>query len=107
MFQTARQQFPDEYREYASSGFKQAIKLLSYSANCDFDQAFSMVCIRLSRAEEQVFPYLRSGLPDNLVQPMLEILKQHQVPFSVYQLKPTKKLIQMHKDVEKRHKKQR
>lgn len=92
---TAREMYPEEYREVAALGFKQAVKMLSYAINGNQEDAFKMLCLRLERAEEQVSTYYKLGLPDYLVDRVLEILKQHQVPFGKHQLKPTKKVVDM------------
>lgn len=91
----ARNKYPEEYREIAAIGFKQAVKLLSLSTKQEHEDAFKMLCLRLERAEEQVREYYRLGLPDYLVDRVLDILKQHQVPFGKHQLKPTIQVIKM------------
>ncbi|MFM2589444.1 hypothetical protein [Vibrio sp. TBV020] len=92
---SAREMYPKEYAEVAALGFKQSVKMLSYSMGKEPEEAFKMLCLRLERAEEQVSSYYNVGLPDYLVDRVLEILKQHQVPFGKHQLKPTKKVVDM------------
>lgn len=92
---TAREMYPEEYREVAALGFKQAVKMLSYAINGTQEDAFKMLCLRLERAEEQMRSYYKTGLPEYMVDRVLDILKQHQVPFGKHQLKPTKKVVDM------------
>lgn len=98
---TASQLYPDKYKELAGKGFRQAVKLLAFSMKKENDEAFSMICIRLERAQEQMRAYLKNGLPDNLIDSVLEILKQHQVPFGKHQLKPTIAVVEMTLESEK------
>jgi len=101
---TASQMYPEKYQELAGLGFRQALKLYSYALEKEQDEAFKMLCIRLQRAEEQMRQYLHKGLPDNLVVSVLEVLKQHSIPFGKHQLKPTVAVIEITIAGEKRNK---
>jgi hypothetical protein len=101
---TASQKYPEKYQELAGLGFRQAVKLYASTLGKEQDEAFTMLCIRLKRAEEQMRQYLRKGLPDNLVDSVLEVLKQHRIPFGKHQLKPTIAVIEITIAGEKRNK---
>lgn len=94
--QTARQLYPNEYQFLASTGFASALRLLAHAMNNPEPVAFKVLCVHLECAEEQVFTYYKTGLPNHMVDRVLEILAAHRVAFGKHQLKPTKAVIRMH-----------
>ncbi|HIF6165111.1 MULTISPECIES: hypothetical protein [Vibrio harveyi group] len=83
--------------EVAAIGFNSAIRLLAIHRKCTEQEAAEHVAEKMRRSIVHINHYRQVGLAPHAVPEMLEIMKAHRIPFSIHQLKPTKKVVEMYK----------
>ncbi len=81
------------YEQLASTGFIAALGMYAHKVGCTELEAVQVLSKELGRDPIQVSSYKTTGLPDYLIEPVLNFLKKHDIAFGCHQLRPNSSMV--------------